>query len=154
MKILVVSDSHGNIGNILTAIDREQPDVLIHLGDGLPDLADIKFSGQIYAARGNCDLNGKIKTMGKVEHNKKIILYLHGHEFDVSKGYEKLVNFATAQGADIVLFGHTHRPDYFTRNGIVFVNPGAMKDRQSGTYATIQFVKDVAEPIIKHHKIV
>ena len=76
MKILVVSDSHGSVGTILTAIDREKPDVLIHLGDGLNDLQDIKFSGQIYGARGNCDLNGRVRTMGKVEYDKKIILYM------------------------------------------------------------------------------
>ncbi len=151
MKILVVSDSHGNVGTILTALDREKPDVLIHLGDGLNDLADIKFEGQIFAVRGNCDLNGKVKPMAKVEYDKNIILYLHGNEFDLRKNYEKLVDFAYIQGANIVLFGHTHKPDYFTRKGIIFVNPGAIKDREHGTYATIEF-KD-GKPIIKHHRI-
>ncbi|MBQ7977714.1 MAG: metallophosphoesterase [Clostridia bacterium] len=152
MKILVISDSHGSVGPILTAIDREKPDVLIHLGDGLNDLADIKFDGKLFAARGNCDLNGRVKTMGKVEYNKQIILYMHGNEFDVQKNYEKMISFAKIQGADIVLFGHTHKEDYFTRDGIVFLNPGAIKDRQTGTYATITF-KDNEKPTFKHHKL-
>ena len=153
MKILVISDSHGNVGTILTAIDREKPDVIIHLGDGLNDLADIKFDGQIYAARGNCDLNGRIKNIGKVEYNKKIILYTHGHLFDVKKDFEKIVRYAFEQGADIVLFGHTHKPEYFTRNNIIFVNPGTIKDRNSGTYATIEF-DNGSTPIIKHQRLV
>lgn len=152
MKILVISDSHGNVGTILTAIDREKPDVLIHLGDGLKDLADIKFAGQIYGVRGNCDLKAKVGTKGKLEHNKQIILYLHGHEFDVHDNYEKLIDFAKIQGADIVLFGHTHKADYFTRDGIVFLNPGAINNRTDGTYATIIF-ENGKKTKFEHHKI-
>ena len=33
MKILIVSDSHRMNGNLKIAIDREKPDMLIHLGD-------------------------------------------------------------------------------------------------------------------------
>lgn len=33
MKILIVSDSHGNNGPLRTAILKEKPDMLIHLGD-------------------------------------------------------------------------------------------------------------------------
>jgi uncharacterized protein len=151
MKILVIADTHGNVGNILTALDREKPDVLIHLGDGLSDLADIKFIGQIFAVRGNNDTNGKIKTIAKVEYAKKVMLLTHGNEFDVKKNYEKLIQFAFTQGADIVLFGHTHKPDYFTRNGTIFVNPGALKDRETGTYVTIEFGSN--DPKITHHRI-
>ena len=152
MKILVISDTHGSVGPILTAIDREKPDVLIHLGDGINDLRDINFSGQIYAVRGNNDLNGKLKSMAKVSYGKLIIMYLHGHEFDVNQGYSKLVAFANQQGADIVLFGHTHKADYFERDGVKFVNPGSMRDRSTATYATIT-LSDKGEPVIAHHKL-
>ncbi len=152
MKILVVSDSHGSVGPILTAIDREKPDVIIHLGDGINDLKDLNFQGQIYAVRGNNDMNGKLKTMAKVSHGKTIILYMHGHEQDLNQGYGKLVDFSTQQGANIVLFGHTHKPDYFERNGIKFVNPGAMKERSTATYATITFTTE-DDFNIEHKKV-
>ncbi len=32
MKILVLSDSHGNIENMMRAVEQEQPEMLIHLG--------------------------------------------------------------------------------------------------------------------------
>jgi predicted phosphodiesterase len=32
-KILVLSDSHGNVNNMVTAVSRLQPDIIIHLGD-------------------------------------------------------------------------------------------------------------------------
>ncbi len=33
MKILVLSDSHGNIENMMRAVEQEQPEMLIHLGE-------------------------------------------------------------------------------------------------------------------------
>ena len=32
-KILVLSDSHGNVNNMVTAVSRLHPDMIIHLGD-------------------------------------------------------------------------------------------------------------------------
>ena len=37
MKILVFSDSHGNTDHMLTAVEREKPDRIFHLGDGWDD---------------------------------------------------------------------------------------------------------------------
>ena len=33
MKLLVMSDSHGNVANMLQAVQRENPDRILHLGD-------------------------------------------------------------------------------------------------------------------------
>lgn len=35
MNILVLSDSHGNISNMEEAVEREKPDMILHLGDCL-----------------------------------------------------------------------------------------------------------------------
>lgn len=32
MNILVLSDSHGNISNMEEAVEREKPDMILHLG--------------------------------------------------------------------------------------------------------------------------
>ena len=32
-RILVLSDSHGNVNNMVTAVGRLHPDMIIHLGD-------------------------------------------------------------------------------------------------------------------------
>ena len=32
-RILVLSDSHGNVNNMVTAVSRLHPDMIIHLGD-------------------------------------------------------------------------------------------------------------------------
>ena len=46
MKILIVSDSHGTTGPLRTAILKETPDMLIHLGDSEYPQAEIaKWAG-------------------------------------------------------------------------------------------------------------
>jgi len=151
MKILVVSDSQGSIGAILTALDREKPNVLIHLGNGIKDLADVKFDGQIYASRGKTDFNPKIAKAGKVAHNGCEILYTYGQDLDIVNGYDKLYEFALTKGAKVVLFGQTDHAELFERDGIIFANPGTIKDPQTGSYLTITFKGNT--PIIEHFKL-
>ncbi len=153
MKILVVSDTHGNVGPLYTAIDREKPDALIHLGDGLKDLSDVNYSGQIYAVKGNNDFNVKLDAVAKLEYNKCVILYMHGHEQKVKAGTDMLVRYAKIQGADIVLFGHTHTPVYFEQEGMIFVNPGALQNKENGTYAIIEFKDNKKMPSIVHKNL-
>ena len=33
MNILVLSDSHGNLSNMEEAVERERPQLILHLGD-------------------------------------------------------------------------------------------------------------------------
>lgn len=35
-RVLIMSDSHGNVENMVTAVEKENPDMIIHLG-GLRD---------------------------------------------------------------------------------------------------------------------
>ncbi len=151
MKILVVSDSQGSIGSILTALDREKPDVLIHLGNGIKDLADVKFEGQIYASLGKTDFNPKIERAGKVSHNSCEILYTYGQDLDLANGYDKLYELALKQGANIVLFGSTQHAELFERDGIIYANPGSVCDPKTGSYLTITFKG--SKPVIEHFKL-
>ena len=34
MKVLVLSDSHGNLTNMVRAVEAESPHMIVHLGDG------------------------------------------------------------------------------------------------------------------------
>ena len=36
-RVLVLSDSHGNVGNMIRAVKREEPDIILHLGDCVVD---------------------------------------------------------------------------------------------------------------------
>ena len=58
MKILVLSDSHGNLSNMVRAVDQSAPRMILHLGDCWRDgeklhelFPDIPFE----QVPGNCD---------------------------------------------------------------------------------------------------
>ena len=58
MTILVLSDSHGNVGNMIRAVEQVQPDRVLHLGDCQRDLTAL--AGEFPAlpmegVPGNCD---------------------------------------------------------------------------------------------------
>ncbi len=59
MKLLVVSDVHGDLDALERAVDAEaDADAVIFLGDGLreaEDLQDMRPELKIYSVRGNCD---------------------------------------------------------------------------------------------------
>ena len=56
MKIIVFSDSHGELEGMRKVIDREQPDYVFHLGDHDLDaerLGEEYFTLPVTAVRGN-----------------------------------------------------------------------------------------------------
>lgn len=60
MKVLIFADSHGYNMAMAFAVDREEPDVVIHLGDHAEDAREIErvFPAMpIYRVRGNNDFD-------------------------------------------------------------------------------------------------
>lgn len=132
MKILVLSDSHGNFNSILRALDRESDiQFVIHAGDiqrDVDDLRDLRPDLTCAAVAGNNeffhsfsqDPSQRIFTL----EGKRIFL-THGHLFSVKQTLSQLAQAARAAEAEICIFGHTHKPYLEERNGILFFNPGS-----------------------------
>ena len=58
---------------------------------------------------------------------------VHGHNYYVSMGNENLKREAVERGADIVFYGHTHRPVLDMDDDVIAVNPGSLSyPRQEG----------------------
>lgn len=41
-RVLVLSDSHGNVNNMILAVRREMPEMIIHLGDCWADAEQLQ----------------------------------------------------------------------------------------------------------------
>ena len=81
MLIAVISDSHGNKDSINKIKKKiSNADVLLFLGDGENDLAEITndFTGEVFAVRGNCDITGKYPEEQILEIQGKKIFICHG----------------------------------------------------------------------------
>lgn len=116
MELLIVSDSHGRTENIQSALERQvkAPDAILFLGDGARDLDRLWVCDMpIWAVRGNCDWSSsdyadRCERLLYLEGHT--LLLMHGHEWGVKGGLGALIAHAAELDADIVLFGHTHKP--------------------------------------------
>ncbi len=118
MRFIIFSDSHGSLFNMREALRRNlktQPDGIIFLGDGLNSAKDLAAESGIplYAVAGNCDLGVDVtdhSTYEKLlEFDGRKILILHGHKYMVKSTSEIVNKYAMSRGADVLLYGHTHR---------------------------------------------
>lgn len=139
MQCLILSDSHSHGENIGKAL-RKCPDaeVVFYLGDGISAL-----DGYIERYRdkawffvlGNCDrpecINGSfVKKVDTITLCKRKIVLTHGDLYGAKYGVGGLISLAKESGADIILFGHTHkRLEYYdSQHGIWLFNPGALEN--------------------------
>ena len=137
MKILVLSDSHGDRWRLLKAVDA-QPSAkyIIHLGDGARDMAGLEnLPGRItLQVRGNCDFGSPLPANALAEAQGVRIFCSHGHTEHVKYGLQVLCDKARAQAARIALYGHTHEPVTAVLDGLYLMNPGSIR---AGSYGMI-----------------
>ena len=117
MNFLIISDSHRKTDHIAEAFKRCSPiDAILYLGDGVSDFDDItRYNNTpLFCVRGNCDMSfGKdiLDDELIVTFDEYTVMMMHGHLFDTSPyNFEKAAAYAAKNGADVLLFGHTHFP--------------------------------------------
>ncbi len=136
-RIGVLSDTHGDkkaIALAMAELQREGPlDALCFLGDCVDDLRQIEkrillqeeATTRICIVRGNNDFLSDFPDAYMLHMGGLRLLCVHGHLQRVKSQRLALVLCAQEAEADIVLFGHTHRPECGYEQGILLLNPGA-----------------------------
>lgn len=150
MKVLVMSDTHGYIFNARQAIHRN-PDIemVLHLGDYCRDavqLSQLYPNLKIEYVYGNCDIGiGKTCAEKTIEIEGKKIFMTHGHKYSVKWDYNRILEKAEREDADLVLYGHTHVSVVDNEKNIPIVNPGSISESRSSkpeSYAILEISKD------------
>lgn len=129
MKYLVLSDSHGNVDNMVRAVELVKPQGIIHLGDGWRDVEELRElfpSLPLEQVPGNCDF-GRFEALE------------HGHTLGVKTGLLRAQYRALEMNADILLFGHTHVPLVDAASRPMMMNPGSIGDPRRPTYGVLEF---------------
>ena len=127
MKILVVSDTHHYNKAMIFAIESEVPDIIIHLGNDVPDCEEISLAYPdipLHVVKGNGD-SGSAPVSDEFLLAGKRFFITHGHLFRVKSSLTNLISEAQNRQVDICLFGHTHLSYHSHIDGILFVNPGS-----------------------------
>lgn len=156
MKILVISDTHGNTSRALSAYSNSEPvDAIIHLGDGKNDVEQLRdiLDVPVISVAGNCDPISNTPREILWECEGKSILLTHGDVYQVKSGLGRLLQRALEIKADAVLFGHTHQAIYETTSNILLLNPGALANHVcQRSYAVLNI--SAAEINFKHYEVV
>lgn len=133
-KILVLSDSHGAVKSMMEAIRSAAPDMVIFLGDCVPDIRQAAAGFptlDVRYVRGNCDYLLAEPDRLIIEVEGKRLLVAHGHSYGVKQGLLRLYLAAREAGCDVALFGHTHMKHTEWKDGLLLLNPGAQQNGDS-----------------------
>ena len=158
MKIVILSDTHGNEANFKKAIGwtkKEGIETLIHCGDIgshslLKNMAD-EFSGKIHIVFGNIEDRQNLAIIASETEN----IILHGEIGELKMGKNEIAfchlpNIAQAlsknQKYDIVFYGHSHKPWEEKTGRCRLVNPGNLLGTPyKATFAVYDEEKDKLE---------
>lgn len=128
MKILVFSDSHGELSFMEQTVSAQLPDQIIHLGDRREDaeaLAELFPRIPVCMVSGNCDYDFVNPPVIVTQFGGVRFLVTHGHTLGVKGGPLRLLYAAEERQVQAALFGHTHSACYEPYHGIHVLNPGA-----------------------------
>lgn len=136
MRILVVSDTHRQNGNLCKVLAKVRPiHLLIHLGDieGSEDYIREIAGCPVEIVAGNNDFFSGLPKEREIELGAYRVLLTHGHYYNVSFTLERLREEARERGVQIAMFGHTHRPVIDRSGPVDLINPGSLSyPRQDG----------------------
>lgn len=122
----LISDTHGLLRQEAVAALKDC-DLIIHAGDvGKPEIIEeLRGTAPVVAVRGNIDKGSwasQLPLTAVVEAGAVSIYVLHQlQQLDLNP---------VAAGFDIVVSGHTHKPDRMERSGVLYINPGSAGPRR------------------------
>ncbi len=136
MRVLIVSDTHGRHAAFDRALEETgEIDVFIHLGDveGGEEYINAVVDCEKHMVRGNNDFFSDLPREEEFYVGNYKIFITHGHAYYVSLDPEHILEEGRSRNADIIMFGHTHKPYLYQKDGITLLNPGSLAfPRQEG----------------------
>lgn len=167
MKFLIASDIHGSAywaERLMSAIEEEQPDRVILLGDllyhgprnDLPRdyapkrvillLNDLAKSGRVIAVRGNCEAEVDQMVLEfpcmsdsalVMDSDGRELFCTHGHVFGAGM-HNSVDNAPVLPVGSALVYGHTHikvNEESQEHSGLWLFNPGSVSIPKDGTHS-------------------
>jgi uncharacterized protein len=148
MRIALISDTHGLLRPELFA-HLEGVEGIVHAGDigGAGLLAELGAFAPVTAVWGNTDgfdVRARVPEIALREWEGRSIVVVHGHRLGTPTP-RRLA--ALHPDADLIVFGHTHRPEIREVAGVLAVNPGSCGHRRFDLEPTVVLARLAAPRI-------
>lgn len=133
IKIGVVSDTHGllrpEVAPALKDVDQ-----ILHLGDvgKFSILDELRKIAPVTAVRGNVDRDGHCAKLPETD-----VVLVASHYIYMLHDVKALHLDPAAAKFAAVLSGHTHAPNYATKKGVLYFNPGSCGPRRFDLPVTV-----------------
>ncbi|MEK4200928.1 metallophosphoesterase [Cytobacillus sp. FSL K6-0265] len=149
MKLLIVSDSHGD-GDILQELKArhsQNVDYMIHCGDSELSSDQAEMAGYV-AVRGNCDTDARYKNEELIDTDNGNVWITHGHLYGVKSSLLGLSLRAKEVAARIVCFGHSHQLGAEMVDQILYLNPNSISLPRQPKEKTYMLVDWTAQKVV------
>ena len=126
MKLGIISDTHGLLRpEVLPALKGVEQ--ILHLGDvGKPQiLRELEKLAPVTAIRGNIDCDGECAKLPETD-----VVLIEGHYLYMLHDLKAIHLDPAAAKFSVVLYGHSHVPNYHTKKGVLYFNPGSCGPRR------------------------
>lgn len=141
MRLGVISDTHRHIVNFSKAVEflrKEGVDKIIHLGDDYDDVDEIGERGVLQVPGVFSDVYQDARIANRMTRNfggwhflLSHTLSSHPNDLPGDLVPEDLIRQSRV---NVVLYGHTHIPDIKCEQGIIYFNPGHLKNEDKKGY--------------------
>lgn len=122
MIIGLISDTHGLLREEVIQ-NLEGCDLIIHAGDiGKYEVIDrLRQIAPLELVLGNCDRNIEEKPISAEK-----IVQIGDLKFYIIHDISKLNIDLQQEKISFVVYGHSHKKNIYTENGIIYINPGSI----------------------------
>jgi putative phosphoesterase len=155
----VMSDSHDNRKAIKEAVrlfNEVGCELVIHAGDFVAPFAALELANltcQVKAVFGNCDgekqgLERAVQQFGEIQEAPFIFKWKETQYLLTHKDFP-LNSYLKQYDLDILIFGHTHRPEVRFQGNTLLLNPG-----EAGGWVTGKETVAILDPVGKTADII
>ncbi len=136
-SIGVISDTHGLLRDDVHQIFSECS-LIIHAGDigTLSVLRELEQIAPVVAVRGNVDRGDWAGSLKESE-----LLEIDGNRVYVIHDLGTFPLTVPADTVDIVIYGHSHRPNMVYREGTLYLNPGSAGPRRFNLPVSVGLIR-------------
>jgi putative phosphoesterase len=133
LLIGLISDTHSRMRDSALSALRGS-DLILHAGDiGSADIITaLKKIAPVHAIHGNIDIPPLTKKYPAIE-----IVEIGAFTFYILHNLRALDLKPKAAGFHAVIFGHSHKPEFYFQEGVLYFNPGSAGPRRFSLPITV-----------------